>query len=240
MHTGMHCMTGFDALVLTSVMTKTLVACGSLNLKSRFTRLLQNFQVSVDFTFSQKRAYQLLQSNNYHLAIVDQHLRGGGSSELVDFLHSSFYNTHVLAIIRRINTQEKIEFLKKGADECLWAGSPDLELKIKVSRFLSSYKLHQPNILQLNDITISTHQGAVSVGEKPIRLRKKEIQILEYLFKHKNTVVSRKKIINAIWPQHEPRTTTIDCYIKRIRSVLGKRYDCITTVWGFGYMVKER
>lgn len=221
-------------------MTKTLVACGSHHLKSKLSKILQDFQITRDTTFTKGRAYQLLNKSIYHLAIIHTNLQDGNAIELIDFLHTSFYNTQILALIPSNLQTDKVRCLETGADECLPINCDNSELKLRISKLLSRYKIHQPHVLQLKDMTIYPQQGMISLGSNSFYLRKRELQILEFLCRHKNSVVSRQKIINAIWPEDEPRPTTIDSYIRRIRLILGKNHDYISTVWGFGYMIKEK
>jgi DNA-binding response OmpR family regulator len=58
--------------------------------------------------------------------------------------------------------------------------------------------------------------------------------------RHKNTVISRETLIENIWSEDQmPTETTVDVYIRRIRSLLGTQKQNIKTIRGYGYMIKE-
>lgn len=221
-------------------MIKTLLVSGSAHIKTRVATSIDPNQIDLDWTFSIDRAYQLLENHTYHLVIVEKELADGDGFELIDYLHTSFYNTYVLALLASNLKSAELELLQSGADGCLSINCDPLELKLKLQKYFHSYKLHQPNILKLNDMTLYSQQGIVKSDSRSLQLRKKEFQIFEYLCLNKNLVISREQIIQAIWPHQELNTSTIDSYIKRIRHILGPKSECLKTIWGYGYMLKEQ
>ena len=159
--------------------------------------------------------------------------------DLIDFLNTSFYSTQILALTSQPSPNNKVNLLRFGADECLTVNFNHEELLLRTKKLLNRQKISQPHIIQLSDVTVYPKQGLVSINKKRIYLRKKEINILEYLYRHKNTVVSRRDLVNALWRGQEPSLNTIDTYIRRIRKVLGKNRNFINTIWGYGYMLTD-
>ncbi|MBM4167099.1 MAG: winged helix-turn-helix transcriptional regulator, partial [Ignavibacteria bacterium] len=65
--------------------------------------------------------------------------------------------------------------------------------------------------------------------------------LLEYLIKHKGDVVTREKLLDKIWGNDvRVNDRTIDVHIRKIREKLGEFADCIETIKGIGYRMKEQ
>ena len=82
----------------------------------------------------------------------------------------------------------------------------------------------------------------VKVNGKEIELTPKEFDILCYLMEHSEMVLSREKILNAIWGyDYFGDIRVVDNHIKKLRKALGNKAYLIRTVFGVGYKfeVKE-
>jgi DNA-binding response OmpR family regulator len=78
--------------------------------------------------------------------------------------------------------------------------------------------------------------------EKIIHLTAKEFQLLEYLMRNKNKVVSRADIAINVWDiDFDTNTNVIDVYINYLRNKIDKQFDekLIQTHVGMGYVLKE-
>ncbi|RYZ54192.1 MAG: response regulator transcription factor, partial [Sphingobacteriales bacterium] len=77
-------------------------------------------------------------------------------------------------------------------------------------------------------------------GEK-ITLTAKEFQLLEYLLRNKDRVVSREDIARNVWEtDFDPQTNVIDVYVNFLRKKIDKNFSpkLIHTHVGLGYIVK--
>jgi len=74
------------------------------------------------------------------------------------------------------------------------------------------------------------------VKDRPLFLTKIQFQILRCLMEHPGVVLSRERLVHAIWGQGAfVSDTAVNMHIKSIRRKLGKSGDRIVTVRGFGY-----
>jgi DNA-binding response OmpR family regulator len=114
------------------------------------------------------------------------------------------------------------------------------ELELRVRNLLTKTKHLSSNQIKVGNLEIVPTTGQVRYGPKNVSLRKRECQILSFLAKHKNQVMSRQQIINHIWVGEDiPTYKTVDVYVRRIRSMIGKKETVIHTVRGYGYLIKE-
>ena len=80
----------------------------------------------------------------------------------------------------------------------------------------------------------------VLLHNKKINLTNKEYELLLYLIKNKNIVLTREQILNNVWNMdYLGEERTIDTHIKTLRSLLGKYKTLIVTVRGVGYKFEE-
>ena len=77
---------------------------------------------------------------------------------------------------------------------------------------------------------------AVSVDGAPIRLTRREFELLQYLAQNKNRVVSRDRLLERVWGyQRLVETRSVDVHVGRLRGKLGPAGRQIETVIGLGY-----
>lgn len=73
---------------------------------------------------------------------------------------------------------------------------------------------------------------SVIIDGKPATLSNMEFKLLAYLIKHAGAVISRDKLLTAVWGYDEGETRTVDIHIARLRKLGIKG---IETVFGAGY-----
>ena len=92
------------------------------------------------------------------------------------------------------------------------------------------------------DLVMNLDSKEVTRADKPISLTAKEFQLLEYLVRNKNKVVSRADIAGKVWDiGFDTGTNVIDVYINFLRKKIDKDYPVklIQTQIGMGYILKE-
>jgi two-component system OmpR family response regulator len=80
----------------------------------------------------------------------------------------------------------------------------------------------------------------VTRGGRPIELQAREFKLLEHLLRHKESVVTRTMLLEAVWDYHfDPQTNVIDVHISRLRQKIDRdaAVPLIRTIRGAGYMV---
>jgi DNA-binding response OmpR family regulator len=190
---------------------------------------------------SVKEAISELEKFGYDLIILDRILDDGDGLEVAQFVTDYSYQTKVLMLSELSNTSEKIKGLESGADDYLSKPFSLTELTIKIIKLLNVQKIKNFEELKLGHLVIRPENGEIRINGKTTIIRKKEMQLLTCLIRHKNQVVSRNKIINIVWSgtYNLPTQSTLDVYIRRLRVSLGSYKNYIKTVRGFGYMALE-
>ena len=85
---------------------------------------------------------------------------------------------------------------------------------------------------------IEVDKGAhiVKIDGESIDLSFKEFELLVYFMENKGIALSREKTLNNVWNyDYFGDARTIDTHVKKLRSKMGTKGDCIKTIWGIGY-----
>jgi two-component system, OmpR family, copper resistance phosphate regulon response regulator CusR len=98
------------------------------------------------------------------------------------------------------------------------------------------------NMLKVGDLVMNLNSKEVSREGKLIALTAKEFQLLEYLIRNKNKVVSRIDIAMNVWDiDFDTKTNVIDVYVNFLRKKIEKDFSSklIYTQVGMGYVLKD-
>ncbi|WP_167347646.1 winged helix-turn-helix domain-containing protein, partial [Paenibacillus ihuae] len=91
-------------------------------------------------------------------------------------------------------------------------------------------------VFQFDDIVINGETYEVLIKGEPVHLSGKELEILLYMVRNKNLVLSREQIYNAVWGYEDNGDiNTVTVYLKNIRKKIDPEHRLIKTIWGIGY-----
>lgn len=143
----------------------------------------------------------------------------------------------IIMLTAKGEEQDELQGYDLGIDEYI---SKPFSPKILVARVEAilrrSKALKEDEVLSLGGISIDLNAHQVKVDGKEVILSYKEFELLHYFFINQGVALSREKILNQVWNYDyygDPRT--IDTHVKKLRSKLGDKGDCIRTIWGIGY-----
>lgn len=94
-------------------------------------------------------------------------------------------------------------------------------------------------IISFDDLTIYPENYVIKYEGNEIAFTKKEFESLLFLINNRGKIVTREKLLNAVWGENVyviPRT--IDVHIRRIREKLGSKANLVETIKGIGYRIK--
>ncbi len=185
------------------------------------------------------QAFIYLTKQKFDLLILDRGLPDGDGLEIIRYLQLNQSQMPILMISERTSLSDRIEGLRRGADDYLPKPFSMDEFSLKVEKLLMKVKHIQVDTLPCGDIAIFPRLGICKFGRRVVHLRKREFEILVFLIKHKNMIVTREMLIDHIWEDGEiPTYSTVDVYIRRIRIIMGSRRKMLQTVRGYGYVMR--
>ncbi|OLD58872.1 MAG: hypothetical protein AUI33_17065 [Ignavibacteria bacterium 13_1_40CM_2_61_4] len=94
--------------------------------------------------------------------------------------------------------------------------------------------------IMIGAIEILPLQHVVRIDGKEMFFPKKEFEVLHYLARHAGAVVNRDSLLGAVWGSDvRVIDRTVDVHVRKIREKLGSHSDCIETIKGVGYRMRE-
>jgi DNA-binding response OmpR family regulator len=199
----------------------------------------------VEVAYDGKIGERLFLSYDFNLVILDINLPGINGYELCKLFRARNAGIPIIMLTSLSTLNDKIEGYDAGADDYIVKPFEFRELLVKIRVLLKRTMVqHIPvgNVLQAGDLSMNLDSKEVRRGNDPINLTAKEFQLLEYLLRNKNRVVSRADIAINVWDiDFDTNTNVIDVYISYLRNKIDKPYSqkLIQTYVGMGYILKE-
>lgn len=199
----------------------------------------------VEVAYDGSIAWKVFQTQPFDLVVLDINLPGINGYELCKKIRNK--NTHVPVIMLTALSalSDKIEGYDAGADDYIIKPFEFKELLMKIRVLLkrtTNQNIPVGTILKAADLEMNLDSKEVKRGNTIINLTAKEFQLLEYLMRNKNRVVSRSDIAVNVWDiDFDTNTNVIDVYINYVRNKVDKKFNqkLIHTQVGMGYILKD-
>ncbi len=205
------------------------------------TKFLSSYEMEVTNVEEPYLGLSKLELNEYDLLILDLTLPEIDGLELIPKIREKS-DIPIIISSARDDITDKVIGLERGADDYLPKPYNPRELEARIKSLLRRKRPKNRDLkIVKNDspFKLNEEQMSISYKNKLLQLTKAEYEILAYLIKHKNGVVSRADIIYNIDAISDDSTyKNIDVIISRIRSKLAKidpDSSLIKSVRGVGY-----
>jgi len=178
----------------------------------------------VDSAYDGGEALKKIQSAHYDLLILDIMLPSLDGFSITEHMRLNNNQTPILIVSAKNTSANRVQGLKLGADDYLTKPFNLEELLLRVSKLIQKQVqqvLAAPQIdryqFKGHSIDFNASEALLASGQK-ITLTKRESLLLKLLIEHKQTVVTREKILQLVWGyQVFPNTRTIDNFILNFR-----------------------
>jgi DNA-binding response OmpR family regulator len=186
----------------------------------------------------------LFQSQQFDLLILDVMLPGLSGLEVLRRIRSTNQLTPVILLTARDSLPDKISGLDLGANDYMTKPFEIEELLARIRVWLrnQSTAIEENPLLQIGDLTVDEKTRMVTREKNTIELTPREFDLLIYLLKNQNQVLSREQLLTNVWGfDYYGDTNVVDVYIRYLRKKLDAPYSTpyLHTVRGVGYMLKE-
>lgn len=155
--------------------------------------------------------------------------------------------TPILMVTARAGEADRVVGLELGADDYVTKPFSPREMVARVKAVLRRTGPSEPpdtgEVYEKGSLRIDFTTYEVHVAGKPVPLTLKGFEVLRFLVRNRNRVLSRDQILDGVWHSDVyviPRT--VDVHIRRIRAALeqhDRSPDRIVTVRGVGYKWDE-
>jgi two-component system OmpR family response regulator len=197
------------------------------------------FEVSV--ARSGPEGLHAFHSRGASAVIVDRMTGGLEGLMVVETLRTAGDATPVLAVGVPDSVEERIAYIRTGADDYLTRPFDLRELTARVEALLRRCRDDRPTTLEAGAIEMDLVGRAARCMGRRVDLLPREFVLLEYFLRHPRQTVSRRQLLEDVW-QSRPtaRTNVVDVQVGNLRRKLdptGER-RFIVSVRGAGFRLE--
>ena len=195
---------------------------------------------AVDTAANGDSGFELARRGRYDLIILDLNLPVVSGTEVCRILRARPETAHLPVIMLTARTAEsdRVTGLDLGADDYVTKPFSLRELSARVRAVLRRRQSFaaKGSVYRGERLVADFDAVAVSVDGEPIRLTRREFELLRFLVENKNRVLSRDRLLERVWGYDRfIETRSVDVHVGRLRAKLGTVGTQIETVVGLGY-----
>jgi two-component system alkaline phosphatase synthesis response regulator PhoP len=199
----------------------------------------------VESAYTGLEGLKKIKKEYFDVIILDLMLPEMDGLSLLESIRVQQNHTPVLILSAKANSGNRVDGLKKGADDYLTKPFNLEELLLRIKILIEKSKKIQDktvvdDIFKFGnfEINFNTYE-ATTLHEGKILLSKKEIMLLKLLIDNKNNVVPRERILQTVWGYNVyPNTRTIDNFILSFRKYFeqdSRQPQHFLSIRGIGY-----
>jgi len=174
--------------------------------------------------------------------VLDLMLPGRDGMGILRELRSRGFAKPILILTARDSVEDRVQGLNEGADDYLVKPFAFAEFLARLHALLRRDFWGRELVLRAGDLEMDLLARRVTRSGVELELTGREYELLEYLLRHKNKVVTRDMIALDVWKEKTgAMTRIIDVYINALRKKVDRigRPALIQTVRGVGYALRE-
>ncbi|GBE94994.1 response regulator [Nostoc cycadae] len=208
------------------------------------TAVLTNQNYAVEVASDGETAWDLIQTYNYDLILLDVILPNLDGISLCRQIRSSGGQMPILLLTGRDSSHEKAIGLDAGADDYVVKPFEQEELVARVRALLRRSGTSAQPVLEWGNLRLDPSSCEVRYREYLLSLTPKEYALLELFLRNSRRVFSCGMILEHLWSYEDtPGEEAVRTHIKGLRQRLkavGAPSDLIETVYGIGYRLKPQ
>ncbi len=208
-----------DEITLSKTLAEGLTDCG----------------YQVDVAENYKDAEYFIDIRNYDLVLTDWMLPDGDGIDLATIVKNRSSRTAVVILSARDDKESEIKALKSGADDYI---KKPFDFDILLARIEARLRFGGTNVIEIDDLTINPDEEKILYEGEEIELKGKPFEVLTHLARHRDQIVSKEQLLDAIWEEPELVTpNVIEVAINQIRQKMDKplNISTIETIRRRGY-----
>ncbi|QQS36679.1 MAG: response regulator transcription factor [Ignavibacteriales bacterium] len=225
-------------------MAKILVVDDEQNMRTGLKDNLEFEGYEVETANDGEQGLKKILDNGYNLIILDVMMPKKSGFEVCKEARKAGVTTPIILLTAKGEEIDKVLGLELGADDYVTKPFSLRELLARVKAVLrrgddSNSEKQKDNFAKIGRLEINFATYNAAEHDNPVQLSHKEFEILHFLWKKRNSTVSRDDLLTEIWGYDEsPTTRTVDNFILKLRQKIEKdpnHPQIIITVHGIGY-----
>jgi two-component system, OmpR family, copper resistance phosphate regulon response regulator CusR len=189
-----------------------------------------------------EEGFFLLNSQPFDLVVLDLTLPKRDGIEILKAVRQKKMGIPVLVLTARDSVEDRVTGLEAGADDYLVKPFAFPELVARIHALLRRSQQEGETKLSIADLELECMSRTVKRKGQPISLTIRELELLEYLLRNKDAVVSREMLARDVWKattRATPLDNVIDVHITHLRRKIDGPFDVklLHTLRGVGFIL---
>ena len=218
-----------------------LIVDDEIELAQMTCEYFQMFDVSCAYVGSVAEYDEFMRENTVDLLLLDVNL-GQQSGFLLCKRIRENSDLPILFISARQSDDDMLTALQIGGDDYI---KKPYTLSILLAKAKVMLKRMAGTPLDKDEgqeaFRLDKDTFSVVLDGNRIPLKAREFRLLECLYEHKNTIVTKEQLFQEVWGDAYFSDGTLNVHIRKLREKLERNPnepEMITTIWGTGYMLK--
>ena len=208
-------------------------------------RILEGAGYQCRQAFSGSEAMLWAEQYDYDLVLLDLMLPGLTGEEFIARVRKR-RTMPILVLSAKAGLEDRVNVLRLGADDFIPKPFDNAEVLARVEAQLRRYKQFSSadgnTVLTHGDLKLDREGVSVTIGDEPVALTARELEILKLLMEHPKKVFTRAQLYEQVWGgEYFGDDNTVNVHISNLRAKLAKLSpaEYIKTVWGIGFKLSE-
>lgn len=219
---------------------KFLIVEDEPNLQKLISYFLKKEEHITEEALTYKEAKYKLQNFSYDVVILDLNLPDGSGLNLLPMIREDHPATATIIVSAKDSLEDRIKGLEHGADDYLIKPFHVSELNARIKAVIRRKFNIMEDTATFGDFTFYFDGRKVEAKGSDLELTKKEFDILLYLYRNKNRVVTKDSLAEHLWGDHMDDSYSFDflyAHLKNLRKKLAKEgvENYLQTLYGVGY-----
>ncbi|MEE0858824.1 MAG: response regulator transcription factor [Acutalibacteraceae bacterium] len=223
---------------------RILVVEDEYSLADALREILKKEKYIVDIATNGQEGLDQALTGIYDAIVLDVMLPEMNGFQVLSSLRKEGIKTPVLMLTAKSELDDKVRGLDCGADDYMTKPFQTKELLARIRAITRRKGEIENNTMAFGDLELNTSIGEISCKTtgKSMKLGLKEFQLLEFMLKNKNQIVTKEQIVEKLWGlESDSEYNNAEVYVsftrKKIKFIGSK--VAIKAVRGLGYTLEE-
>ncbi len=214
---------------------RVLIIENDEQLNKSLSEVLNSKKYQTDIAENLKDGKYYISIRNYDLVVANWALSDTNGADIISAIKEKAPKVPVIIISSIDSVDIEVKALNYGADD--YIKQPCLP-EIFIARIEARLRSWGTNLIEIDDLIINPDEEKIIYKGQEIEVKGKPFEVLTHLAKHKDQIVSKEQLLDAIWEEPELVTpNVIEVAINQIRQKMDKPLgiSTIETVRRRGY-----
>jgi two-component system OmpR family response regulator len=214
---------------------RTLIIESDPIIRKQISDQLNGMGYQVDITETIQDGEYYVNIRNYDLIVSELEIGTSSALNLLNTIKDDSSKTSFIVLSNKTDKESELSALRAGADDFI---KKPFDFEIFIARIENKLKFGANKIITIEDLIISPDEEKITYQGKDIELKGKPFEVLTHLARHREQIVSKEQLLDAIWEEPELVTpNVIEVAINQVRQKIDKplNISTIETIRRRGY-----